>query len=100
MNLTPLFEGQNQEKNWQTIKENMERIAGRLASSKDHEMQERIELLEYAVRIVDKDVREAFVRLIGKWFYGVTVRSEAYKDLHYVNGQIDSLTKKAESSPS
>ena len=97
-NLTPLFEGQSQEKHLQTIKDNVAQIAGRLYSSDSQVIADKLELMEQAVRISDKKEREAFVSLISKWHYHATVQVESHKALNCVKAQLESMTRGREPS--
>ena len=92
-NLTPLFEGQSQDKHLQTIKENIAQIAGRLYSSNDQVIADKLELMEQAVRISDKKEREAFVSLISKWHYNATVQVDSHSALNCVKAQLESMTR-------
>jgi hypothetical protein len=98
MSLTPLFEGDTQKKRLGTIKENIECTRCALYGTMATATHDKLELMEYAVRIKDEKDREAFVSLISKWFYRSKLQIDAYEALGFIMAQLESMKEKAESS--
>jgi hypothetical protein len=93
MNLTPLFEGESRAKHLSTIAQNLEMVCGRLLGSGEQYAIDRLRLMEHAVKIENKQEREAFVDLISKWAFLADRQNEAARAGRCVIAQVQSLVK-------
>lgn len=94
--LEPLFSGETVKQHLTTVSENLSRAAGYVYVSESEDTDRYVAYLETAVRIEDKETREAFVSLVKDWKCSRDTLATGKKAIAMIRDQLDAVRKQLE----